>query len=66
MGYGDDRHVCTVAGNRAGKGRSLIINNLLTWAGSTIVIDPKETSLAKPPITARAQKVYLLDPFSNQ
>ena len=24
MGYGDDRHVCSVAGNRAGKGRSLI------------------------------------------
>ena len=64
MGYGDDRHVCSVAGNRAGKGRSLIINNLLTWSGSTIVIDPKG-DLAGETAHHRAcsQKVYLLDPF---
>src|SRR5437868_5587203 len=41
VGFSDDRHVCTIATNRAGKGRSVIIPNLLTWRGSVLVIDPK-------------------------
>ena len=41
VGYGDDRHAITIAGSRAGKGRSCIIPNLLRWPGSCVVIDPK-------------------------
>jgi len=41
VGFSDDRHVCTIATNRAGKGRSVIIPNLITWRGSVLVIDPK-------------------------
>lgn len=41
VGMTDDRHVCTVATSRAGKGRSVIIPNLLKWPGSALVIDPK-------------------------
>jgi type IV secretory pathway TraG/TraD family ATPase VirD4 len=41
VGFSDDRHVCTIATSRAGKGRSVIIPNLLTWRGSVLVIDPK-------------------------
>ena len=41
LGYGDDRHVTLVAGNRAGKGTSVIVPTLLTWPGSVMVIDPK-------------------------
>lgn len=41
VGFSDDRHVCTIATNRAGKGRSVIIPNLITWQGSALVIDPK-------------------------
>ena len=64
IGFGDDRSICTVAGSRAGKSRSLIVNNLLTWAGSTVVLDPKgdlagETAYHR----SRSQQVYLLDPF---
>lgn len=64
IGYGDDRHLCTVAGNRAGKGRSHIINNLITYAGSVIAIDPKgDLAVETAHHRARSQKVFLLDPF---
>ena len=39
VGFSDDRHICTIATNRAGKGRSVIIPNLLTWRGSALVIE---------------------------
>lgn len=67
IGYGDDRHVCTVAGNRAGKGRSLLINNLLTYHGSAIVIDPKGDLAAETAhhrATALGQRVVVLDPYA--
>ncbi len=41
IGIDDDRHITTIATSRAGKGRSVIIPNLLTWPGSALVIDPK-------------------------
>ena len=62
----DDRHVVTVAGSRAGKGRSLILPNLATWPGSVVAIDPKGELAAK---TARwraeglKQHVVVLDPY---
>jgi len=62
----DDRHVITIAGTRAGKGRSLILPNLALWPGSVIAIDPKGELARK---TARwrreglGQNVLVLDPF---
>jgi type IV secretion system protein VirD4 len=41
VGHDDDRHIVTVAGSRAGKGRSAIVPNLLRWPGSCVVNDPK-------------------------
>ncbi|XHC26534.1 type IV secretory system conjugative DNA transfer family protein [Phycisphaerales bacterium ac7] len=65
IGFGDDRHLCSVAGSRAGKGRSLLINNLLTWGGSAMVLDPKgDLAMETAHVRARSQKVYLLDPFN--
>lgn len=40
-GIDDDRHVFVVAGNRAGKGRSIGIQNVLRWQGPVFAIDPK-------------------------
>ncbi len=66
VGCKDDRHITVVAGSRSGKGRSFIIPNLLSYNGSTIVIDPKGENAA---ITARyraetlGQRVHILDPF---
>jgi type IV secretion system protein VirD4 len=60
-----DRHLCTLAPTRSGKGVAAIIPNLLTYPGSAIVIDPKGEAAA---ITARrrremGQAVYIVDPF---
>lgn len=67
IGVADDRHMITIAGSRAGKGRSAVIPNMLRYAGSVLAIDPKG-ELAT--ITAKArsnlgQKVCVLDPFST-
>ena len=60
-----DRHLLTLAPNRAGKGVSSIMPNLLTWQGSVLVIDPKGENAI---VTARrrremGQKVHVLDPW---
>ena len=66
IGSIDDRHLLCVAGSRSGKGRSVIIPNLLTYGGSIFTIDPKSENAA---ITAqhRAEKlgqdICIIDPF---
>ncbi len=65
VGFTDDRHVMTIAGSRAGKGRSLIIPNMLMYEGSVLAIDPKG-ELARITSRARAemgQRVVVFDPF---
>jgi type IV secretion system protein VirD4 len=63
--YGEDRHLVTIAPTGAGKGRGVIIPNLLRFEGSVIVIDPKGETWH---VTHRrrkemGQEVRLLDPF---
>lgn len=65
---GDDRHLMTIAGSRAGKSRTVLIPNLLRYPGSVIVIDPKgelarETALAR--VKNFGQDVVILDPFGT-
>lgn len=66
VGSRDDRHRGCIAGSRAGKGRSLIIPELLTSMSSMIVLDPKGENAG---ISSRyraevlGHKVYVLDPF---
>ena len=66
IGIEDDRHVITVAGSRAGKGRSAILPNMLTYTGSILATDPKG-ELAELTAIRRAetlgQNVRVLDPF---
>jgi type IV secretion system protein VirD4 len=63
--YAGDRHLLTVAPTRSGKGATMIISNLLTYAGSALVVDPKgENAL----ITAQrryamGQSVHVVDPW---
>lgn len=71
VGWDDDRHLVTVAGSRAGKGRSAIVPNLKCYAGSVLCIDPKgENAQLTAVHRARkadrgglGQQVYVLDPF---
>ena len=65
--YAGDRHLLTIAPTRSGKGVSAIIPNLLTYQGSTLVIDPKGENAR---ITARqrgtaglGQTVHIVDPW---
>jgi len=67
IGIRDDRHIVTIAGTRAGKGRAALVPNLLTYPGSVLVIDPKG-ELALLTATRRlkmGQKVVVLDPFGT-
>lgn len=63
--YKGERHLLTVAPTRAGKGVSVIIPNLLTYPGSTIVIDPKGEN-ARITYDARAKlgRAFALDPWA--
>lgn len=40
-GIADDRHVFIMAGNRAGKGVSLLAQNAIRWPGGLLAIDPR-------------------------
>ncbi len=68
IGVGDDRHIGTIAGTRAGKGRSALLTNLVLLPPETSIfsIDPKGDNCR---LTHRfraevmGQKVYVLDPF---
>ena len=58
-------HLLTVAGARQGKGATLLVNALMSWRLSCLVVDPKCENAA---ITAhwrrRFGKVFLLNPFN--
>ena len=65
---GEDRHLLTVAGSRAGKSVSMIVPNLLDYRGSALISDPK-AELANLTALRRAgdfgQAVFVLDPFGR-
>ena len=68
IGLKDNRHLVTIAGSRAGKSATSLIPNLLTWVGSTIVVDPKgelATHTAKWRSEKLGQDVFILDPFNE-
>jgi type IV secretion system protein VirD4 len=57
-------HLLTVAAARTGKGATLLVNALLSWRHSCIVIDPKcENALISSHFRRRFGKVYILNPF---
>jgi type IV secretion system protein VirD4 len=60
-----DQHLLCIAPTGSGKGRDLIIPNLLTYPGPIVCVDPKGENVQ---VTARrrrqlGQKVVVLDPF---
>ncbi|MBL4750142.1 MAG: type IV secretory system conjugative DNA transfer family protein [Amylibacter sp.] len=66
ISYKGDSHMMTVAPTRTGKGTCAIIPNLLTYEGSTLVIDPKGENTM---ITAKTRKdmgqaVHIVDPWN--
>lgn len=74
VGYDDDTHVLMCSGTRAGKGASIIINNLCAWKGSVVVIDPNGENANVTAARRGAgstycqgmkQSVHVLDPFKE-
>ena len=62
--YATEKHVLIVAGTRGGKGRDLIIPNLLGYEASVFVLDPKGENAQRT--SEHRQKfgpVFALDPF---
>ncbi|MCX7568306.1 type IV secretory system conjugative DNA transfer family protein, partial [Sulfitobacter sp. F26169L] len=67
IGIDDNRHIATIAGSRAGKSATSLMSNLLTWDGSTIVIDPKGELATNTAMHRKGmgQDVFILDPFNE-
>ncbi|MBN9304802.1 MULTISPECIES: type IV secretory system conjugative DNA transfer family protein [unclassified Devosia] len=67
VAYGDDRHMVTIAGSRAGKTATVIVPNLQNYPGSAIVIDPKGelVELTALDRLAMGQNIRILDPFGE-
>lgn len=63
--YGGDRHLLTTGPTRSQKGTALIIPNLLTYRGSTMVIDPKgeNAMITAGQRRAMGQDVHIVDPW---
>jgi type IV secretion system protein VirD4 len=57
-------HLLTIAAARTGKGATLLVNALLAWRNSCIVIDPKaENAAITGHCRRRFGKVFVLNPF---
>lgn len=74
IGYRGDGHIFMCARPGAGKGRTFIINNLATWEGSVVALDPagenaNVTAVRRGPgdryCDGMGQEVYVLDPFNE-
>lgn len=64
VGYGDDRHIVTIAGSRAGKSSTALLPNLYYWPGAVLAIDPKgELARIAGDWRERFGKTIYLDPF---
>src|SRR5438067_12823330 len=63
--YLGDNHLMTVAPTGAGKGRGVIIPNLLSYPGPVVIVDPKGEAYQTTARRRRqmGQRVIILDPF---
>lgn len=63
--YDGDRHLLNIAPTGSGKGTTFIIPNLLTYRGSTLVIDPKgeNAMITAGQRRAMGQDVHIVDPW---
>lgn len=66
--FGGSEHVLVEAPTRSGKGIGIVIPNLLTWAGSVVVLDVKRENFdASAGFRARyGQQVFLFNPTDRQ
>ena len=65
--FGGNEHVLLEAPTRSGKGVGIVIPNLLTWAGSVVVLDIKRENWDATAgfRQAHGQKVFLFNPMAR-
>lgn len=64
--YAGDNHLVTIAGTGAGKGRSVIIPNLVSYPGPVVVFDPKGENYAVTSASRKKEfkhRVWKIAPF---
>ena len=68
LNFGGSEHVIVEAPTRSGKGTGIVIPNLLTWAGSVVVLDVKRENYdATAGFRAHyGQAVYLFNPTDRE
>ncbi|WP_293967292.1 type IV secretory system conjugative DNA transfer family protein [Sphingopyxis sp.] len=68
LNFGGSEHVLVEAPTRSGKGVGIVIPNLLTWAGSVVVLDVKRENFdASAGFRAHyGQQVFLFNPTDRQ
>ena len=66
--FGGSEHVLVEAPTRSGKGTGIVIPNLLTWAGSVVVLDVKRENYdASAGFRAYyGQQVFLFNPTDRE
>jgi type IV secretory pathway TraG/TraD family ATPase VirD4 len=66
VGVKDDRHQVTISSTGGGKGRSVVLPNLLTYPGSVLCVDVKGQNAAVTAERRRAmgQTVHVFDPMN--
>ena len=66
VGVKDDRHQITISSTGGGKGRSVVLPNLLTYPGSVLCVDVKGQNAAVTAERRRAmgQTVHVFDPMN--
>lgn len=68
LNFGGNEHVLVEAPTRSGKGTGIVIPNLLTWAGSVVVLDVKRENFdASAGFRAHyGQQVFLFNPTDRE
>ena len=66
--FGGSEHVLVEAPTRSGKGIGIVIPNLLTWAGSVVVLDVKRENFDASAVFRAhyGQQVFLFNPTDRQ
>ena len=66
--FGGSEHVIVEAPTRSGKGTGIVIPNLLTWAGSVVILDVKRENYDASAgfRSAYGQAVYLFNPTDRE
>ena len=67
IGHRSKQHLMVIGGTRAGKGRRILMHNILDHPGNSFVIDPKGESaiVCAHALEQRGYRVVLLDPFDQ-